>query len=74
MIAEKQEGQKEDELSHRYCPECGTPLEMHPIPIIQSEGVGPTYLQSMRPFKIVYEIVCPKCGLVLGQEVVDIHK
>jgi ssDNA-binding Zn-finger/Zn-ribbon topoisomerase 1 len=59
----------------RRCPECGSPLVHAAVSTTVSEGVGQTYAQSkMRPFTVFYDVVCPKCGLVLGQSTKKVHR
>ena len=65
---------KEIKQNEMICPECGA-LATKAILCGGAMGVGQTYAQAgMRPFTITYEIVCPRCGLVLGKETYTIHK
>ena len=65
---------REIKQNERICPECGTPVTKA-ILSGGAMGVGQTYAQTgMRPFTITYEIVCPRCGLVLDTETYTIHK
>jgi len=62
---EKDEDITDNEITS--CSVCDTPLIPVQIPIIQSEGVGPTYAQEhLRSFSVQCDIVCTKCGLVYG--------
>ena len=57
----------DNHLEKETCEECNTRLVPVIKPIIQTEGVGPTYAQAHpKSFSIMYDIVCPKCGLVYG--------
>ncbi|MHA1410035.1 MAG: tetratricopeptide repeat protein [Candidatus Odinarchaeia archaeon] len=57
-------------LTYSKCPECGGSLIERPMPIIQKEGVGPTFAQQyISSHSVIFEIICKSCGLVLEQTV-----
>ncbi|MEM2914062.1 MAG: hypothetical protein QXH91_01480 [Candidatus Bathyarchaeia archaeon] len=64
---------RELEPSTTHCPECGTRLIEPAIPIINPQGVGQAYSQHMRSWTVPTDIVCPKCGLVIGQSKREVH-
>jgi len=71
--AETADGDRELEPLTTHCPECGTRLIEPAIPIINPPGVGQTYSQHMRSWTVSTDIVCPKCGLVVGQSKREVH-
>jgi 2-phosphoglycerate kinase len=65
---------KEVKHNEMICPECRTPATKA-ILCGGAMGVGQTYAQAhMSPFTITYEVVCPRCGLVLSTETITVHK
>ena len=55
------------------CPECGGNLVYVPVSSNQ-QGTGQTYSQKMRPYSIHEEIVCSKCGLVIGERTRRVYR
>ena len=63
----------EETTCNEICPECGMPVT-RPILSGGPMGVGQTYAQRMGPYTNTYEVVCPRCGLVLRIETKTIHR
>lgn len=70
---ERVEPTREAEEEMTTCPECGGSL------FLADEsggamGVGKTHAQArMKPFSVSSEVVCSKCGLVVGKSVRHVH-